>query len=77
MKKLGNWWNNKILEIYEIEGKRIVLNKWNGEIYYDCFEVAENLIDIVSEKNFEIRPIYKEIAEDEFEIVDYKIINVY
>lgn len=72
MKKLGNWWNNKEIEIYEIEGKRIVLNKWNGEIYYDCFEVAENLIDIIA-NHIEVKPIYKEIAEDEFKIVDYQI----
>lgn len=73
MKKIGNWWNDKEIEIYEIEGRRIALNKWNGEIYYDCFEVTENLIDIIAD-NIEVKPIYKEISEDNFEIIDFKII---
>lgn len=75
MEKIGNYWNDKDLEIYEIEGKRIVLNKFDGEKYYDCFELAENLIDILSEDRFEVEPIYKEIKKDEFKVIDYKIIR--
>ena len=71
MKKLGNWWNDKSLEIYEIDGRKIVLNKWNGEMYWDCFEVSENLLEIISEERFEVKPVYKQISDDEFEIIDY------
>lgn len=74
IKILKNYWNDKNLDVYKIEGKRIVLNKWDGDKYYDCFELAENLIDIVSEKKFEVKPIYKEVVEEEFEIIDFKIL---
>lgn len=89
MKYLGKWWNSPDKEIYYIEGKRLVLNNWNGEIYYECFEVAKNLIDIVGNKKYDVKPIYyfetekinldslEENSEDwekAIEIVDYKII---
>jgi hypothetical protein len=73
MEYLGRFWNDKNIEIYEIEGRKIALAGWNGETYEDCFEVKENMIDTVR-GIIRVKPIYKEIAEDEFEIVDYEII---
>lgn len=74
MKKLGTWWNDHNIEIYEIEGKRLALYGWNGEEYTECWEVSEDLMDVISKEDITVKPIYKEISEDEFEIIDYKII---
>ena len=73
---LGYWWNNRDIEIWKIGNKNIALNGWNGEIYYDCFEVSDDLLDVVSDEKIEVRPIYKDIDSigDDFEIVDYEII---
>ena len=73
MKFVGTWWNDKNIEIYMVEGKRIALNGWNGETYEDCFEVSEDLHEILVE-GIRLKPIYKAIAEDELEIVDYEIL---
>lgn len=75
-KFLGYWWNGRDLEIWKLGNKNVVLNGWNGEIYYDCFEVSEDLLDVVSDEKIEVRPIYKDIdlLNDDFEIVDYEII---
>lgn len=73
MRFLGTWWNNKSIEIYMIEGKRIALNGWNGENYEDCFEVSEDLYEILAE-GIRVTPIYKAVAEDEFKIVGYEIL---
>ena len=74
MKKLGTWWNDHNIEIYEIEGKRLALYGWNGEEYTECWEVSEDLIDVISKEDITVKPIYKEVSEDEFEIIDYEII---
>lgn len=74
MKKLGTWWNDHNIEIYEIEGKRLALYGWNGEEYTECWEVSEDLMDVISKEDITVKPIYKEVSEDEFEIIDYEII---
>ena len=76
MKKfLGKWWNASDIDIYEIEGKRLALYGWNGEKYEECFEVTEDLLNIIDEnKKYEVKPIYQEIGTDDFEIIDYEII---
>ena len=71
MKKLGNWWNDKNIEIYEIEGRKIALYGWNGEVYNECFEVSEDLHEIL-EKNLKVKPIYKQVGEDDFKVIDYE-----
>ena len=49
-------------------------NKWDGEKYFDCFQIAENLIDIIDENiRYTITPIYIEINEDDLYIVDFNI----
>lgn len=71
MKNLGKWWNDKNIEIYEIEGRKIALNGWNGEVYNECFEVSEDLHEIL-EKNLKVKPIYEQVDEDDFKIIDYE-----
>lgn len=63
-------------EIIEIDGRNIVIvsNNWDGEKYFNCFEVAENLIDIIK-KNIEVKPIYKQVNDEDFELTRYEIIS--
>lgn len=79
MNKIGNWWNDKSIEIYNINGRNIALYGWNGEKYMDCFEVTEDLFDIIKE-NIVVKPIYNKpihnsAYQDEYKIVDYEIIE--
>lgn len=61
-------------EIISNGDKTYVLNEsqWNGEYYSDCWQVEdENGIgNLGNEKNF--KPIYKEIGEDEFQLIGYE-----
>lgn len=63
-------------EIIEIDGRNIVINydSWDGEKYFNCFEIAENLIDIIK-RNIEVKPIYKQISDEDFELTEYKIVS--
>lgn len=75
LKPIGKWWNDKSIDIFKIEGKNIALNGWNGERYYKCWEVADNLIDIVNDVTYIVTPI-TEIDEDgKCKIVDLEIIK--
>ena len=73
MKYLGKYWNSNDLDVYKINEKNIVLNKWNGEIFYDCFELDEKLIEVIRDE-IAVRPVNNEISEDNFEIVDFEIL---
>lgn len=66
-KFLGYWWNGRDLEIWKIGNKNVVLNGWNGKIYGACFEVDNELLNVISKEDFKIRPIYNQV----FEIEDY------
>lgn len=63
-------------EIIKINNRNIVINfnNWNGEKYFNCFEVAENLIDIIK-KNIEVKPIYKQVSDEDFELTGYEIVS--
>lgn len=37
---VGYWWNDKSIEVAEIDGMNVALNGWNGEVYTDCFFVS-------------------------------------
>ena len=65
----------KNIELVEIDGIVYALNNWNGETYNNCWICSgENLMD-ASQEEYTIKPIYKEIGEDEFQIIDYIIID--
>lgn len=73
---VGKWWNDKNIELVKINEKIYALHGWNGESYFNCWEVAENLIDVIDEKKeYIIKPVYKEIGEDEFELIEYEIVG--
>lgn len=75
MKSLGRFMKDINTEIIEIDERHIVIDfrKYDGDKYFDCVELANNLIDIIG-REIEMKPIYKEVAEDEFEIIDYEIL---
>ena len=75
---MNTWFENKEIEVVEITGKWYALNGWNGEIYTDCWETEEPTYGIscdVLEDNITIKPVYKEIEEDNFEITRYEVIR--
>lgn len=63
-------------EIVKINNRNIVIDfkNFDGNKYFNCFEVAENLIDIL-EKNIEVKPIYKQVSDEDFELVKFEIIS--
>ena len=74
-KIVGEWWNDKNIELVNIDGVVYALNNWNGETYNNCWIcTGDNLMD-ASDDEYIIKPIYKEVDEDEFEIIDYIVID--
>ena len=63
------------IEIVELaNGRRYAFGGWNGEKYYDAYEVDKCGIAVNPQAPaLTISPVYKKIDEDEFEIVDYEI----
>ena len=77
MNYLGYWWNDKEIEIVEIEGRPIALSGWNGEKYTDCWEVAEmrgNTGFDIKVDGLEVEPIYQQVDEEEYELVGCKFV---
>lgn len=75
MKVLGTWTGSKDIEIVEIEGRPIAISRWNGEQYLKCWEVEEIITGTgfgVKEEGLQVRPICKQIDEDEWETVGYE-----
>lgn len=71
---MKNLWNNKEIEVVKIDGRWFALYGWNGEMYSHCWEVDENTFALKNEQEYEIIPVYKENADGDFEIIDYKIL---
>lgn len=73
MEYVGRYWNDKEKEIYNIEGRNIVLNKWDGMKYYKCFELDEKHEEIIN-CNIVAIPLYQPLENGDFKIIDYKLI---
>lgn len=57
--KIGSWWNDKSIDIYNIDGKNIALWGWNGDKWYKCFEVSEDLLEVKHpEIEYVVEPVY-------------------
>ena len=69
MKEAGKWWNDAGINLVEIEGIVYALHGWNGEAYHDCWIVSGETE--ASKEKYVLTPIYKEIAEEEYEVYDY------
>lgn len=79
--KLGTWWNDKLIEIYKIDGINIALYGWNGDKYTECFEVSKCVDNTFFKikninKTYEVLPIYKELENGDFETIDYIIVGI-
>ena len=53
-------------------GTQYALSGWNGEQYLDCWEVVNG---IEAGGKAVIEPVYKQTGEDQFEIVNYKVVG--
>ena len=65
----GKWWNGGQEQI-EKDGKTYALYGWNGESYTSSWQVVDGTEAV---GNYDIRPVYQQTGEDEFEIIDYEI----
>lgn len=75
MKHIGYWWNDDNIELVDIEGTVFALNGWNGEKFLKCWIATGEYLTESSEEEYILTPIYEEISEDEFEIVNYEVSN--
>ena len=71
-KEAGTWWNDSSIHLIEKEGNIYALSGWNGESYYNSWKVTEDGLT-ASEEEYIITPIYKQLSEDDFEVIDYEI----
>ncbi len=71
--KIKRLWNNNNIDVVEIEGRWFALYGWNGYEYTDCWETDENTSPLVDNKIYSIKPIYKELEDDEFEVIGYEL----
>jgi len=70
----GKWWNSNEIKLIQKDNKIYALAGWDGEKYCDCWQcVGEYNIDVKG--NFTITPIYMQLGEDEFKIIDYNIVE--
>lgn len=73
MKTVGRWWNDKSIELVEIDGEVYALYGWNGEVYGNCWKCTGEFLTDASKEEYTLKPVYKEVAEDEREIVNYEV----
>ena len=73
MKEAGYWWNDKSIELVEIDGSVYALYGWNGEEYGNCWKCTGEFLTEASREEYTLKPVYKEVAEDEWEIVNYEV----
>ena len=73
MKTAGYWWNDKSIELVEIDGEVYALYGWNGEEYGNCWKCTGEFLMDASEEEYTLKPIYEEVAEGEWEIVNYEV----
>ena len=75
-KQVGNLWNRTDIPVWEIDGSLYCLYGWNGNVYTECWETFDDagFGVINANKKYTIRPIYKEVTEDEFEIVGMEMV---
>ena len=75
-KIVGKYWNADFDIISD--GKDFYVlneNEWNDEKWFDCWKVLDKkgLKKSDDKSSYTIKPIYKEIDTDDFEIIDYEV----
>jgi hypothetical protein len=75
MKIIGNWWNDKNIQLAEVNGAVYALNGWNGEKYTDCWKCSGEFNMTASKESYELTPIYSEEDNENggFDVVDYEV----
>lgn len=71
---VGKWWNDKSIDLVEVDGKVYALYGWNGEEWTQCWECLGDDFMEASEERYVIRPIYEEVDEEEWEIAAYELV---
>ena len=71
-KDAGNWWNNSSIQQIEKDGSVYALHGWNGEVYEECWKCTGKH-NMSATGSYTITPIFKQINEDDFVIIDYEI----
>lgn len=74
-KHAGFWGADKEIHLIEKNGEIFALNEkgWNGEKFYNCWKCTGKYNMTASDEEYIIKPIYEEVKEDEFEVIDYEI----
>lgn len=72
---VGKLWNDASIEIVSIDGLFYALYGWNGEYYTNCWKVdsTDGLMESADKNIYCIKPIYREVIQDDFEIIGYKL----
>lgn len=73
-KEIGTWWNDSNIDLIEIDGTVYALNGWNGDEFTNCWKCLGEYYTDASKERYTVRPQYREIKEDEFEIVAYEVV---
>lgn len=73
IRELGTMNGHSDVEIVEVETEGIIaLTKWNGEQYNECYHADELGYSLdANERYFYMKPEYKQVGEDEYEIIGY------
>lgn len=76
MKKIGTWWNDRDIDLVEIEGEIFRLAGWNGEEFTNCWKCLNEFDADPDNRSYNIRLIYdeKENENGGFDIIDYQIL---
>ena len=60
MKNIGNWWNDRSIEMVELsDGKVYALAGWNGEEYTECWMCIGEYYTDAGEETYTLRPVYR------------------
>ncbi len=71
-KSVGTWWNDRDIELVEINGTVYALNGWNGETYLNCWICSGEFNMDASEQEYEISPVYSN--DEDMEIIGYEVV---
>ena len=75
-KHIGYWWNNKDIELIEIDDKVYALNGWNGESFLDSWKCTGDYDMDASDERYVIKPISKENEHGEFYTEGYDVSRI-
>lgn len=71
-KSVGTWWNDKGIDLVEIDSTIYALHGWDGEKFVDCWVCSGEYNMDASDEKYEITPIHEE-NDGEFETVGYDV----